>query len=258
MNYESLQAALKHLSLGGLRYLEQVGSTNDIALAWTEEKNVRDYSLVVANEQIAGRGRNGRKWQTPPDSALAFSLLLLPDKVEASQLALFTALGALALTTTLQENYALKAEIKWPNDVLVEGKKVAGILVEANWVGDTPTGVVLGMGINIHPEAVPPANELLFPATCLDAFLDEPVMRQELLTGMLNALIDWRPRLGGDEMVSAWDEHLAFKGQQVQAQGRDGQVIHGTLLGINKDGSLRLDTVESIHFGDVHLRPSRV
>ena len=258
MNYESLQTALKHLPLGGLRYLEQVGSTNDIALAWTEEKNVRDYSLVVANEQIAGRGRNGRKWQTPPDSALAFSLLLLPDKVEASQLALFTALGALALTTTLQENYALKAEIKWPNDVLVEGKKVAGILVEANWVGDTPTGVVLGMGINIHPEAVPPANELLFPATCLDAFLDEPVMRQELLTGMLNALIDWRPRLGGDEMVSAWDEHLAFKGQQVQAQGRDGQVIHGTLLGINKDGSLRLNTVESIHFGDVHLRPSRV
>ena len=258
MNYESLQAALKHLSLGGLRYLEQVGSTNDIALAWTEEKNVRDYSLVVANEQIAGRGRNGRRWQTPPDSALAFSLLLLPNKIEASQLTLFTALGALALTTTLQENYALKAEIKWPNDVIVEGKKVAGILVEANWVGDTPTGVVLGMGINIHPEAVPPANELLFPAACLDAFLDEPVMRQELLAGMLSVLIDWRPRLGGDEMVSAWDEHLAFKGHQVEAQGRDGQVIHGTLLGINKDGSLRLNTVESIHFGDVHLRPSRV
>ena len=258
MNEKTIQTALKHLPLGGLRYFEQVGSTNDIALAWAGEKDVRDYSLVLANEQIAGRGRNGRKWQTPPDSALALSLLLLPSSREASSMALFTALGALALSTILESVYAIQTRIKWPNDVLIEGKKVAGILVEANWLGDRPKGIVLGMGINIRAGAVPPAAETLFPATCLEDALGAPVARLEVLSELLRALIDWRPLLGGDEMVAAWNEKLAFRSEQVEVRQRDGQVIHGKLLGINKDGSLRLDTQEAIRFGDVHLRPSRV
>ncbi len=258
MNHETIQTALKHLPLGGLRYYEQVGSTNDIALQWSAEKNIKDYSLVIANEQIAGRGRDGRKWQTPPDSALALSLVLLPKNDEKKNPVLFTALGALALVTTLKENYAINAQIKWPNDVLINGKKTAGILVEANWLGDQPNAIVLGMGINVHESAVPPADETRFPATSLEAALGEPVSRLDMLSGLLTALIDWRPRLGGDEMVRAWDGHLAYKGQQVDIQERSGQVIRGKILGINKDGSLRLDTVPSIHFGDVHLRPSRV
>lgn len=258
MNKTTLQTALQDIPLGGLRYFEQVGSTNDIALTWAEEKSARDFSLVIANEQIAGRGRNGRKWQTPPDSALALSLLLLPSSDEARRLALFTALGALALTTALEKAYALKAEIKWPNDVLVNDKKIAGILVEANWIGNTPTGIVLGMGINIRAGAVPPPAKTLFPATCLENALGAPVARLDVLAGLLHALVAWRPRLGDDEMIAAWDNKLAFRSEQVSVQGRDGQIIHGRLLGINKDGSLRLDTHAAIHFGDVHLRPSRV
>lgn len=258
MNQKELQTALKHLPLGDLRYYEQVGSTNDIALQWANEKDIQDASLVLANEQISGRGRSGRKWQTPPDSALALSLVLLPNSDEKKSLALFTALGALALTATLKTSYNLPAEIKWPNDVLIGGKKVAGILVEANWLGDQPSAIVLGMGINIRSSAVPPASEVRFAATSLEDALGAPVSRLDVLTGLLRAIFRWRPRLGGDEMVAAWDAHLAYKGQQVDIHVRDGQVIHGTVLGVNKDGSLRLDTVPAIHFGDVHLRPSRV
>lgn len=258
MDKKGLQTALKHLPLGGLRYYEQVGSTNDIALQWAEEEDVQDYSLVLANEQVSGRGRSGRKWQTPPDSALALSLVLLPNNGEKKNFALFTALGALALVTSLQESYAIKPQIKWPNDVLIDGKKVAGILVEANWFGDQPKAIILGMGINIRPKAVPPADEIRFPATSLENALGAPVRRLDVLSELLTALIDWRPRLGGDEMVAAWDRHLAYKGQQVDIQECDGQFIHGKVLGVNQDGSLRLDTVPSIHFGDVHLRPSRV
>ena len=258
MNKKKLQTALKHLPLGGLRYFEQVGSTNDIALQWADEKDIQDASLVLANEQISGRGRSGRKWQTPPDSALALSLVLLPNSDEKKSLALFTALGALALATTLKEHYAIDAQIKWPNDVLIGGKKVAGILVEANWLGDQPKAIVLGMGINIRPSAVPPADDIRFPATSLEDALGAPVRRLDVLSGLLRAIFNWRPRLGGDEMVAAWDAHLAYKGQQVDIHVRDGQVIDGTVLGINKDGSLRLDSVPSVHFGDVHLRPSRV
>ncbi|OQY26387.1 MAG: hypothetical protein B6I38_11410, partial [Anaerolineaceae bacterium 4572_5.1] len=87
MNEKSLQAALQDLPLGGLRYFEKIGSTNDAALFW---KDAEDLSLVVANEQTAGRGRSGRSWQTPPDSALAFSLLLRPKIDEKKNISLFT------------------------------------------------------------------------------------------------------------------------------------------------------------------------
>ncbi len=258
MKEDTLQAALNDLPLGGLRYFKQVGSTNDIALEWADEKGVRDFSLVIANEQIAGRGRSGRHWQTPPDSALALSLLLLPNSREQKNISHFTGLGALAIATTLEENYALKTEIKWPNDVLVNEKKIAGILVEASWLGDNPKGIVLGMGLNIQAESVPSPELLSFPAISLEEALGKSAERIEVLHRVLKALFKWRPLLGTDEMVAAWDERLAFRSEQVAVERRDGQVIHGKLLGINKDGSLRLDTAESILFGDVHLRPRRV
>ena len=257
MNSNTLQTALKNIPLGGFRYYEQVGSTNDIALNWIEEGG-RDFSLVIANEQKSGRGRNGRSWQTPPDSALALSLLLIPNTHETKNISLFTGLGALALVTTLKEQYALNAEIKWPNDILISGKKVAGILVEANWLGDEAQAIVLGMGINILSNAVPQKANLHFPATSLEDALGKPVDRVEVLTGLLSALLEWRPLLGRREMVAAWDQHLAFRGKQVKVSRGDEQVIHGKVLGINQDGSLCLDTHPSIHFGDVHLRPMQV
>ena len=257
MDTKSLRTALRDIPLGGLRYFEKVGSTNDIALAWADE-NAQDFSLVIANQQTAGRGRSGRNWQTPPDSALAMSLLLLPNNRENQNIPFFTGLGALALATALEENYALKPEIKWPNDILLHQKKVAGILVESNWIGDVAKGIVLGMGVNIQASAVPPEEELHFPATSLEEALGKPVDRVKVLHGILTALLKWRPLLGTDEMVAAWDEKLAFRGKQVEITEHNGQVIHGRVLGINKDGSLRLDTVESIHFGDVHLRPTQL
>ncbi|MBT3338330.1 MAG: biotin--[acetyl-CoA-carboxylase] ligase [Anaerolineae bacterium] len=258
MNQDTIQAALSDLPLGGLRYFEQIGSTNDVALEWLNEKDVQDFSLVIANEQTTGRGRSGRIWQTPPDSALALSLLLLPISRETKNISHFTGLGALALTTALEDLYTLKTEIKWPNDVLLNKKKLAGILVEASWLGESPKGIVLGMGVNIRAESVPLPKALNFPATSLEEELDKPVERTRILNGILSALLKWRPLLGTDEMVAAWDERLAFRSEQVSVGRRGRQVIHGKVLGINKDGSLRLDTADSVLFGDVHLRPRRV
>ena len=257
MNLESLQTALQALSLGGLRYLEQTGSTNDIALKWIEEGG-RDFSLVVANEQIAGRGRNGRSWQTPPDSALALSLLLIPNPDEKQNLSLFTGLGALAITTALEKKYGIEAKIKWPNDILINAKKIAGILVETSWLGDEIKGIVLGMGVNIHVNSVPPQKSLNFPATSIENILGQKVDRVEFLGEILTMLIKLRPRLGSGDFIAAWEENLAFKGKQVEVRRADEDIIRGKILGINQDGSLRLDTLKSLHFGDVHLRPMRV
>ncbi|MBT3322331.1 MAG: biotin--[acetyl-CoA-carboxylase] ligase [Anaerolineae bacterium] len=256
MNKDRLQTALQDIPLGGLRFYEQIGSTNDIALSWGNEGG-QDFSIVIANEQLAGRGRNGRIWQTPPDSALAFSLLLLPNSHEEKNISLFTGLGALALVETLRKYYALDAKIKWPNDVLINGKKLAGILVETNWHGDKIKNIIVGMGVNIYKNSVP--EDLLFPATSLEENINNKADRVLLLHQILESFLKWRSSLRKEELHKAWEKNLAFRGQQVQIHARDGQIIQeGKILGINQDGSLRLDTHPSIHFGDVHLRPIQV
>ena len=95
-------------------------------------------------------------------------------------------------------------------------------------------------------------------ATSLEDALGKPVDRIEVLHGILTALMKWRPLLGTGEMIAAWNQNLAFRGKQVEVSRGDEQVIQGKILGINQDGSLRLDTHPSVHFGDVHLRPMRV
>jgi BirA family biotin operon repressor/biotin-[acetyl-CoA-carboxylase] ligase len=155
----------------------------------------------------------------------------------------------------------LAPHIKWPNDILLNGKKTAGILIETVWSGDDVDSLVIGMGINVHKASVPPVELLQFPATSLeDALGKEAPAREDILFSVLNAFINWRERMGTDELITAWDEILAFRGEQVQVQAGGESHITGELLGLESDGSLRLrdahDNSVIIRFGDVSLRPS--
>ena len=116
----------------------------------------------------------------------------------------------------------------------------------------------MGIGVNILNTAIPDSDNLHFPATSLEKALGQKVNRTKTLHGILTALVKWRKVVGKAEMVAAWNENLAFRGKQVEIKGGAEQVIQGELLGVNQDGSLRLDTAQSIHFGDVHLRPMRL
>jgi BirA family biotin operon repressor/biotin-[acetyl-CoA-carboxylase] ligase len=263
MNQISLQKQLSSLPLGGMRYFDSIGSTNDDALAWATE-GARDFSLVVADEQTTGRGRAGRKWITPHGTALAFSLILRPAAAEADSPSLFTGLGALALVDALKKN-GLKPQIKWPNDVLLHGKKMAGILVESVWTGNALDTVVLGMGVNVRAGSVPPADKLLFPATSLEAELGCPLERAEFLRDILSALVTWRPQLVTGKLVKAWEENLAFCGEQVHVWRGGEEPLTGRVLGLEPDGSLRLlnvlsqskdDKIVTVQFGEIHLRPA--
>lgn len=254
MYEQELQTAVASLPLGGFRYFKTIGSTNDEALTWVTGGG-RDLSLIVADEQTAGRGRSGRKWFTPPGVALAFSLILHPTAAERSHPARTTGLGALALTDALRTR-GLAAQIKWPNDVLVNGRKAAGILVEAMWTGDSLDALVLGMGVNVSAASVPPADQVLFPATSIETELGRPVGRAELLGDILAKLIGWRARLGTEEFMQAWEEALAFRGEQIQIQGEAESPFTGKLLGLQADGSLRLSGADGrlhvIQIGEIH------
>lgn len=266
MNEHQLLKSLADLQLGGLRYFDSIGSTNDEALAWAID-GAADLSLVVADEQTHGRGRFNRKWFTPKGTALACSLILHPFAAMRPHLSRTVGLAALAVTESTLK-LGLRAQIKWPNDILLNGRKTAGMLVETVWSGDRVDAVITGIGINVMKTAIPPAEDLLFPATSLEDDLGYAPDRERLLHDILAALIQWRPRIGTDEFLKAWNEKLAFRGDQVQVRTEmtqndekgDEQVITGKLVGLEPDGSLRLqdenDKPVTVQFGDVSLRPA--
>jgi BirA family biotin operon repressor/biotin-[acetyl-CoA-carboxylase] ligase len=257
MNESRLRRHLSSVPLGALRFYETTGSTNDEALAWASQ-GAPDFSLVSADEQTRGRGRMDRKWFTPPHAALAMSLILRPTEEERAHPTRATGLLALSLADSLRM-LGLSPQIKWPNDVLLNGRKVAGILVESTWTGEELDAMVLGIGVNVLAASVPSADGLLFPATSLETELGQTVDRIELLRDILVRLLAWRPKLGTDAFLNAWEQSLAFRGQQVQIEAGSGKPILGELIGLNPDGSLRLRDAQgksiTVQFGEVHLRP---
>lgn len=152
----------------------------------------------------------------------------------------------------------LPAEIKWPNDVLVRGRKVAGVLVEAIWSGAAMEAAVIGIGVNVLKGSAPPDGEALYPATQIEAELGREPKRLDVLREVVKAVIAWRARTDTPEFLMAWEGRLAFRGQHVTLIEAGRRAIEGTVLGLDSDGSLRLQQAEGItavQIGEVHLRP---
>jgi BirA family transcriptional regulator, biotin operon repressor / biotin---[acetyl-CoA-carboxylase] ligase len=246
------------LPLAEVRYYGSIGSTNDIALEWAQA-GARDLSLVVADEQTAGRGRLNRRWLTPRHSALAFSLIIRPDSRSMQTPGLFSPLGALSVALALEEFLMLTPQIKWPNDVLLNGQKTAGILAEAVWEDLSLRAIVLGIGVNVASDSIPPPAEVLFPATCIEAAAGRRVDRYQLLENILSALVLWRERLGLPEFMAEWQKRLAYRGQVVTINQVGQPARHGRIMGVGYDGSLVLQNgTEEFHVlaGDVSIRLS--
>lgn len=257
MNQNELKKSLSRLSLGDVKYFESIGSTNDEALAWAAN-DAPDLSLVLADEQTAGRGRLDRKWFTPKGTALAFSIILSPATEERPHLSRIVGLAALAVSESLRV-LGLAPQIKWPNDVLLRGRKVCGILVESVWSGEDVECVVIGIGVNVSRGSVPPTEAVQLPATSLEEELGEAPERTEILRSILSALIELRPRLGTDEFMIQWESLLAFQGEMVQVESENAPPVTGQVSGLEPDGSLRLRNEHgefvTVRFGDVRLRP---
>jgi BirA family biotin operon repressor/biotin-[acetyl-CoA-carboxylase] ligase len=272
MMQTELETRLKNLPLGGIRCFHQVPSTNDEAANWIKA-GCADLSLVIADEQTAGRGRGGRSWFTPPGSSLAFSVVLRVDDqinelLDYRNTARLTGLGALAVCLALKKLYSFPARIKWPNDVLVNGKKLAGVLTESHWVGNELTGVVIGIGINVATESVPMAdwdadNPHPYPATCVENQTTKPVNRWDLLNEVLDELIIWRAQLSSPKFMQTWQDNLAFQGEWVQIifPGSETTKKMGQIIGLEVDGTLKImeesGKLRHLHFGEIRPSDSR-
>lgn len=253
-NATEVRQALAGLPLGAVHIFQRVGSTNDEA-ARLAEAGAPHATLVLADEQTAGRGRAGRRWFTPPGSALALSLVLRP--VIHAPPGYVAALGALAVCEAL-EAFGAQPTIKWPNDVLLLERKVAGVLPEAHWEGERLRFLVLGIGVNVTPEAVPPPEALDFPAIAVQEALARPVERLSLLRALMTSLLSWADRLDTPTFRRAWEARLAWHGRMVEAHDRHGPPVQGILLGLDAEGHLRLRDVlgrEHRLTAYAHVRP---
>ena len=229
-------------------FFHTTASTNDVALALAAEGD-REGTIVLADQQTAGRGRLGRAWHSPAGSGLYVSLVLRPARVPG----LMTLAAGVALAEAVEAATALPPDIKWPNDLLVGRRKLAGILAETA-PGDVPQ-VVVGYGINVGKQAFPP--DLGARATSLESELGREVDRAALCAATLAAIARRYRDLGDgrfDAILDAWRARSpSSRGARVTWRVPAGQQF-GVTEGIDADGALLVrvgDAVERIVGGEV-------
>ena len=240
-----------------IRVFQETTSTNDVIEKLARD-GVKEGVVVFAESQTRGRGRLGRKWMSPARRGLWFSVLLRPDfrPQEATRL---TVASATALRRAIESQTGLKPEIKWPNDILVCGKKVAGILTELSAELDQVKYVILGIGVDVNLSQGDFPAELRKLATSLKAELGMPVSRPELAVAILRELDHDYARIAAGQFAAVadeWEEHGTTIGQEVTIRTGDRRV-RGRAESLGEDGALLLRTehghLERIIGGDVTL-----
>lgn len=236
-------------------HYDEVDSTNDAARRLAQQ-GAPAGTLVVAERQTGGKGRMGRSWISPAGEGLWFSFILRP-KMLPQEAPRITLVAAVAVAQALRSLTGLDIRIKWPNDLLIKGKKITGILTEMNSEIGRINYLVVGIGINvdINPISLPP--EVRVKATSLSAYLNRKLSRLELLRRCLEELERYfeKWQVGGfDKILEEWKQLSATLGNRVQVMVLE-DLIEGLAEDVGADGSLllRLDdgTSYQVVAGDV-------
>ena len=254
---ETLAPPRRHIIGRDVRMFEQTTSTNDVIEKLARD-GVKEGVVVFAESQTKGRGRLGRKWISPTHKGLWFSLLLRPDlrPQEATQL---TVASATALRRAIHSETGLNPEIKWPNDILVHGKKVAGILTEMSAELDRVRHIILGIGVNINMNAGEFQPELRKFATSIKIESGRTISRADMATAILRELDGDYARICGGlfaEVADEWEAHCTTIGRDVTIRIGERR-LRGRAESLSDEGALLLRTehghLESITGGDVTL-----
>ena len=208
-------------------------------------------AVVFAEEQTAGRGRFGRRWVSPAGKNLYFTLILRPD---AGRLRALSMVVPLAVCRAVEAVTSLRPVIKWPNDILVGGRKLSGILIEGESSGAELLYALAGIGLNVNDPIDDP--EIAGIATSLSREAGEDTPRETVLAALLNELEDSYNAAPGD-LYSGWRSRITTLGQSVRLTFRD-EVYEGTAEDVDDEGSLILrladGTRRTFEAGEVTLR----
>ena len=233
-------------------YYPQLTSTMDVARKEAQQ-GAAEGTVVIADEQTAGKGRVKRVWLSPKGS-IALSIILCPDVLYLPRLIM---LASLAVVHSIQAVTGLKSQIKWPNDVLINGKKVCGILIESDVQRNTVAYAIIGIGINVNFR-LSDFPEILPTATSLADELGENVSRLDLIRCLLVETERLYLALpAGESVYQEWRDRLVTLGRSVQVKSGK-TILEGIAESVATDGSLLLrhsnGSSTKIVAGDVSLR----
>ena len=245
-------------------YFEEIDSTNMAAKRIAEESDRADWHgcVVVAEKQTAGRGRRGRGWSSPPGTGLFFSILLKPG-IAPGNASMLTLVKGMATVKGISEVTGLKPQIKWPNDVVLNGRKIVGILTEMSAQIDYVNHIVIGTGINVSQTEFP--EEIAKTATSLKLELEAegrnvPLSRAQILGAVLQYFEQYYETFLKTEDLSVlmeeYNSMLVNRGKMVRVLDPLGE-YEGTALGINDRGELlveREDGICQVSSGEVSVR----
>lgn len=236
---------------------ESLPSTN-LEAARQAAEGAAEGLCIVASEQTAGRGRLGRQWISPRDAGIYCSILLRPQ-FDQNRWPLITLMAAVVVHEALLDACALPTDIKWPNDILYDEKKLCGILAETI---DTSAGraVVLGIGINLTNDSFP--AEVAATATSVAAATGRQPDLEGILPKLQQSFVTWYRRLrleeGPVDIVDAWSQRSSYARDKEVRITDGGLEIFGTTRGLELDGALRVETesgeIKIVRAGDVTVR----
>jgi len=253
-----IEAGLRTAFMGRkIVFYKQIDSTNRVAKELAGS-GACEGTVVLADEQTAGKGRLGRTWIAPPGSNILCSLILYPD-IAPDRVFKLTMLASVAVVRTLQNICGLPAKIKWPNDVYVSGRKICGILTEFMADHSSIAYVVIGSGMNVNfdPCSHP---DIMETATSVQAACGRPMPRVRIVRGLfheLEALYQELRRDNARALKQEWEQHSLVLGQWVDIISEH-ERVSGVVRGLSEEGHLMLaDATGAVHeviCGDLSLR----
>jgi len=211
---------------------------------------------VVADEQTAGRGRFGRSWEAEPQANVLFSLLVRPHFLQRDEIFILTFAAAVSVAEAIEDVTGIRCGLKWPNDVMLDGKKVCGILLESSFESNRLSHVVLGIGLNVNQQVFSP--DILERATSLSLFAGKKFDRDELLFAILTNLSSIHESLQKRDfyfVMKRWRDRSTLFGKKVVVS-LAGKTIEGLCDDVADDGTLILRTgsgVERFSAGEVTI-----
>ena len=245
MTTDDILSGLQNQTIGRqIQIYDCVGSTNDLALQCGID-GAQEGTLILAESQTQGRGRHGRRWHAPPNSSILASVILR-HRLRANQVGLPNLIGAVAIATAINELTDLPTRIKWPNDVLIQGKKVSGVLTELEYDRHRQPFFVMGFGVNVNTTRTDLPEELRASATSLQIESNRKISRVVLLQAILHRLEENYLCLKHNDIepIIATANSLSYRyGDWIRIQMADG-VFRGQAEMIDQDGGLLLKDMD--------------
>lgn len=244
----------------GVLHLDEVDSTNNVAKQLANQ-DCPEGMLVVAEEQTLGRGRLSRAWFSPPGRGIWWSIVLRPP-FAPQEAPKCTLMAAVAAVRAIRRATGVDCGIKWPNDILWQGRKLMGILTEMSAEMDAINYVVIGMGLNVNLRQDEFPHELQEIAVSLSMADGKPISRLAVLQALLlelEAAYDEVRQHGFAPLLNAWRELSVTLGQAVAVSGTGGG-FNGIARDIDEDGALLVETEDGLRrvlAGDVSIRPQK-